>query len=564
MNAWRRPRSRRKANTARPQEARCPRRTTARPPRRLLAALALVAAACSREPDLVPPRHVVLLVVDTLRADHLGCYGYARPTSPAIDALAREGVRFENAVAQSSWTSPSMASMLSSRYVAEDVVAIPDDRPTLAERFRSAGFETAAFVNNDILDPENGFQRGFELYDYEKPPYGSDQPFLDWLAERRNARTFTWIHLAEPHDEGGDYAPPDAFRKWRHAKEGLARERLDYYDAKTAELGLVERGPSLERIESGTGAYDDDVACADARVGAIVEGLKRLGVWDETALVLAADHGEGLWAYEQFPIGTRKTARERGDPPTLVNTMHQTHGSHVRWELVHVPLLLRAPGLDPAVVAPFVENVDIAPTLLALCRVQPIEDAHGRSLLPLAADPDRREGLAPAAFTYTMYNASLISQDGRQLVLPTALGECEFDAKPELYDVLRDRESRKNLIAGEGRRVAELEALLHRHLEEGLRRDRRPIGSKTLDAMAGLGYLGTGMVDELREELEGLATDELIAKAGDAANCLVRLEAIRMLRSRELSPEQRAALDEAGARGSSKVVRRQVDALLRE
>ena len=538
-----------------------------RPALLVLAALPIAAAAglaaCRREPPRTPPQHVVLLVVDTLRADRLSCYGYPRPTSPAIDALAAEGVRFSRAISQSSWTSPSMVSMLTSRHIAEETLAVPDDRPTVAERFRAAGYATAAFITNDLLSRENRFDRGFDEFEFELEPYGSNAPILDWFARKQDARTFTFLHLAEPHDDAGDqhaYRPPEEFRRWQDAPDNVPPELAARHDELEGQLGLVEGAASRAWIAEQRGAYDDDVACLDARVAEIFAALEANGMWAKTAVVLAADHGEGLWEYVQFPIGTRAKVRAEGEPETLANTLHQTHGSHVTQQLLHVPLIVRAPGLAAGVVDCWVENLDVAPTLLALAGLPPIEDAHGKSLLALAAEPDAC-GAEPV-FAYTRYNSTLIGQDGVQAILPTARGECEFSTGVEFYDLGRDPLARTNLVSRHQDRIPALERGAAERLRAGIVASREPLSAVNLERLASLGYLGSGVFDDVRAELRELPVDELVGKVIGETDCLLRLEAVRALAERdpELDEAERALLEKARAAESSRAVR---DALAR-
>ena len=534
----------------------------------LSAGAAWLANGCRRAPPRVPAQHVLLIVVDTLRADHVSCYGYRRPTTPAIDALAKEGVRFEHAVAQSSWTSPSMVSMMTSRYVAEETLAIPDDRPTLAERFRAAGWRTGAFITNDLLSRANKFDRGFEEFQWQLVPYGANDPIVNWLAQTKDQKTLTFLHLAEPHDEGPpDSAyrpqPPAKWRRWQDAPDNVPPDLAAWYDRTEKELGLADGEASRKWISEQRGAYDDDVACLDARIAEILDAVRANGLWEKTAIVVASDHGEGLWEYVQFPIGTRAKAAKEGKPATLANTLHQTHGSHVARQLVEVPLILKAPGLEPAVVASWVENVDVAPTLLEIAGIPPIPDAHGRSLLALAADPDEEDGLVRGAFTHTRYNSSLITQDGLQIVLPTERGTCEFASSVDVFDTERDPFSRANRAAGHLGVVGELESLARKRLESGIVASHAAIDPGTLKQLAGMGYLDAGVVDVVREKYRAMSTEELVVEIGRETDCLLRLEAVRALQDRDLAPAQKAELEKIRDRDGSSAVRRTLDAFLR-
>lgn len=529
------------------------------------AALACAVAggmACS-PPARPPPRHVLLLVIDTQRADHLSCYGNPRPTSPTLDALAAEGVRFENCVSQCSWTSPSMVSMMTSTYLGSELLDIPKDKSVLAEVYRAAGYATGAFICNDILSPKNGFDRGFDVCEWEMTPYGSNRPILDWIERNKDRKTFTFVHLNEVHDDAGTYGPkPLEDGRFRRKKSPFSPERLRYYDRVGDELHLVGKEESLERMRAEVGGYDDDVLYSDRRIGEILERYKALGLWKDTAVVVGADHGEGLFTRVQFLHGTRKTALERGDPPTLWNTLHMTHGSHVNWELVHVPLIVKAPGFAPGVVPWYVENVDVVPTLLALAGLSVPATAQGRSLVPFLEEPKRTQGLAEAVTSLTRFNLSMITQDGLQLIHPTPRGECDFAIEDELYDLKTDPEERVNL-AGEHRElVRRLGDQAEARAKAGIHGTTQALDAKTVETLAGLGYIGSDVVDFVSEELAAKSTAVILAEMAKESDCLMRLQMVRALASRDLSADERAALEAFLPRESSTAVRAGIRGLL--
>lgn len=535
------------------------------PKLRSLAALAcaLGAFSCSREPDRAAPKHVLLLVIDTQRADHLYCYGHSRPTSPTLDALAAEAVRFENCVAQSSWTSPSMVSLMTSSYLGNELLGIPEDRTAVAEVFQEAGYATGAFICNDILSPTNGFGRGFDVCEWQMTPYGSNQPILDWIERNKDRKTFTFVHLNEVHDDLGTYGPkPLENGRFRREMPAFSPERSSYYDKVSDELKLTAKEESLRRMRAEVGGYDDDVHYSDRRIGEILERYKALGLWNETAVVVGADHGEGLFTRVQFMHGTRKKAMEEGAPPTLLNTLHMTHGSHVNWELVHVPLIVKAPGFAAGVVPGYVENVDIVPTLLELSGLAAPPEAQGRSLVPFLEDPRRTKGLAEAVTSLTRFNLSMITQDGLQLIHPTPRGECDFSIQDELYDLKVDREARVNLAGNHRELVRRLGALAEERARSGIHGTTHPTDAKTHETLAGLGYVGADVVDTISEELAAKSTYAIVAEIPKEANCLLRLQMVRALEGRALDAEERAALEALLPRETSEAVREGVRRLL--
>jgi arylsulfatase len=336
-----------------------------------LAVLGLWLAACGSP----APPDVVLVTVDTLRADALGAYGARDGASPALDALAAQSAVFERALAASAATAPSHASLFTSRFVRSHSVGHRNgatrlgEGPTLAGAFQGAGYETAAFVSNMLLRRQLGFDRGFGLYDdalphheanrtvYERVAEETGAAALAWLAQPRAQPFFLWVHFNDPH---GPYTPPgDALRAGAPARgetplpvvpSQLGRGGIPAYQAQD---GL--RLPSEYRAR-----YAGEVRYFDAWLGRLLVALEASG--RESVVALTADHGEamgelGIWF---------------------------CHGHAVTPDLVHVPLLIRARGLPPGRVQGLAHHVDLAPTLLELAGLPPLPGAEGIALGPVA------------------------------------------------------------------------------------------------------------------------------------------------------------------------------------
>src|SRR5262245_25011324 len=240
----------------------------------LLATLALLSGCDGKSRA---PEHVFLIVVDTLRADHLGAYGYERPTSPVIDQLAREGVLFGQAISQASFTSPSMVSLMTGHYIARERASIPGDLTTLAECFQKAGFATAGFSSNSLISRDNGFARGFDTFEAIEE-YGSNEAIEKWLASARGKKSFTYVQITEPHDERGEYLAKKGSREWRDAKVALPGDRAQFYESASKELALSDHDASIDHIRTEIGGYDDEVRYADARVGEFVRMFETNGL----------------------------------------------------------------------------------------------------------------------------------------------------------------------------------------------------------------------------------------------------------------------------------------------
>ena len=337
--------------------------------------------------------NVIIYLVDTLRADRLGCYGHDRPTSPHLDRFARDAIRYTDAVTEAPWTRAAVASLFTglpalTHGVAGRADALPDEAVTMAEVFREAGYETAAFVTNGNVAPAYGFAQGFDVFELMPGTIvpGSDgnvpQPFpppptsagvtraaLDWLDGRQSGRPFLlYLHTADPH---APYLPPPRFR-----------DRLGV-PADTAELGSLE---TLGRISAGTlpvdatliGSlsllYDGEVAENDEEFGNVLAGLRARGLYDDAMVVFVADHGEEFHEHNGWQ-----------------------HGHSVHAELEHVPLVVKRPGGEGAGthVDRTVQLADVLATLVDYVHPDPAPALPGTSLFH---DPDG--GVERAAFAH--------------------------------------------------------------------------------------------------------------------------------------------------------------------
>jgi len=331
-----------------------------------------------------PPPSVLLIVVDALRPDHLGSHGYERPTSPTLDALAAESVRFTRARATSSWTKPSIPSLFTSLYPTQHGVfegnahakggklesdLLPEEAWTLAEALQSCGYATGSFVHNAHLRAAFGFSQGFEYYEeFEDPGRAPEmvRQVLRWITDGRRASDepfFAYLHLLDVH---WPYEPPDEAARLLGIASGRPADDRSLRDA--VNEGHVDLTPA--QLEQIVRRYDAEIRGVDTALGTLFDSLERLGN-DDLIVVLTSDHGEAF--LEHGYLG---------------------HGSDLYEESVRVPLTVRLPGSRKAgtVVDLAVSTLDIMPTLLDLAGC-PEEEAEGRSLLPLfeggRSKPDR-------------------------------------------------------------------------------------------------------------------------------------------------------------------------------
>lgn len=329
------------------------------------AALVLAVASCGGDGCGTPrpALNLIIISLDTLRADRLGAYGYERETSPAFDALAARGVRFETAVAESSWTLPSHTSLFTGRSPTSHGVvlaksAVPSEIPLLAEVLAGAGYEAYAHTAGGHVAARKGFHRGFVSYDDHKQDFRSVlQKSLQRIDERDPDRPlFLFIHTYDihcPYDPPEEYASkflsPDLGAEDRvETRKNCGNKGPDPYNERTLTEGNARYLSDL---------YDAGIRWTDDALGDFVRELDARALLDESVIVVVSDHGEELLEHGQ--VGHERT---------------------LYIESLLVPLLIVAPGVSPAVVEMPVGLADVMPTLLELLQIEAPEGMTGRSL----------------------------------------------------------------------------------------------------------------------------------------------------------------------------------------
>ena len=365
-------------------------------------ALTLSCAVGACRPAAGPPRTVVLVSIDTLRADHVGAYGDGQAETPALDAIAREGLVFDAAWSPVPLTLPAHASMLSGRYPprhgvrANGVHRLAGTVPLVAESFARGGFRSAAVVGGYPLDARFGLARGFDLYDDRMPASSAGAHYperrgaevadkaIAWLQQQgTDGRVFLFVHFYDPH---ADYDPPPPY-----AARFAARP------------------------------YDGEIAYVDAQVGRLRSALEAQGRWRDAVVLVVSDHGEGLG--------------EHGE---------DTHAMLLYEPTLRVPLFVRAPAVRPGRAREAVSIVDVAPTLLALSGLPPLPDADGVRLVG-RRDPQR------ALYAETL--GPLLDHGWSGLrALRRGRWKLVDAASPELFDLAADPGERRDLwpTAAEG------------------------------------------------------------------------------------------------------------------
>ncbi len=423
-----------------------------------LALVVLLAAGCrGREvpqtgaplagaPGALPRAPIILVTIDTLRADRLPAYGYRGVETPAIDALRRDGVLFENAYSHCPLTLPSHVSLLTGLlppgHGVRDNLGYRLDaakHPTLAARLRAAGYATGAAVSAWVLRPETGLGDGFDSYgavpgrtdgagsvaELQRPGRETVAVALDFVAAHRGQPFFLFVHLYEPH---APYVPPS---------------------------------PQKERW--GT-TYEGEIAAADEAVGALVAGLKKQGAYDEAFVVLTSDHGEGLGDHGE-----------------------EEHGILLYRETLQVPLIVKRPRgtARGASVGRAVGLVDVLPTLTEAIGIAPPPGVAGRSLFAASAAP-------AAVYSETYYPEIHLGWSALHSLLDDRYHLID-GPRPELFDLARDPLEKTDLA----RQATATVTAMSREL--GTRRGdfRAPdaVGAAEREKLQALGYLAGGAGD---------------------------------------------------------------------
>jgi len=455
----------------------------------LLATCGLAASGCNRV-DLAPAPasdrpSLLLVTIDTLRADHVGVYGAAGARTPTLDRLAAEGTRFETAIASAPLTLPSHASILTGLYPPHHgvryngVSRLQPSFQTLTEQLRDAGYATGAVVGSYVLAGKYGLDQGFDHYDddtqsrgnpAERPASEVTDAALAWL-EGAERPFFLWVHYYDPHER---YAPPPPF-----ATRFAGRP------------------------------YDGEIAYVDSELGRLLESLGARGALDETLIAVTSDHGESLGEHAEL-----------------------AHSYSLYDAVLAVPLVFRGPGVPRArVVKGVVRSVDVAPTLSSLLGLAPLAGSDGMDLSPLWGDsspPSDRFAFAETLATRLEHGWSPL------FAIRTRSHHYVRAPRPELYDLASDPGELSNQleIQPEARLAAALDAEISRVLEGEVQSAEEGVDDEARDRLRSLGYLipeqevpETGL--DPKDGLLALrALDYEDGDAAFAANDFVRAEAI--------------------------------------
>jgi arylsulfatase A-like enzyme len=339
----------------------------------VIALVAIAAASCGKSRNA----NVLVITIDTLRADYLSCYGYPRPTSPRIDDFASGAALFEKTLCQVPETLPSHASIFTGLYprthkaISHESIVAPEV-VTLAEVLKDHGYATGAMISSHVLDAKYGLDQGFDTYvpihyaasereRNEMIQHEQDlttETALKWIDAHKRSKFFLWIHWFHPHRP---YDPPPRY-KLAFAGEYAGPAAADQNDfAMRVWRDRIAVAP--EDISYMRGLYAGEVAFTDEQVGRVLDELSKLGLLDNTIVVITSDHGEILYEHEYY-FG---------------------HDIAVYDECTMVPLIVRIPGIGtPGKRVPgLVQSIDIFPTVLEALSIKPPRPVEGKSLVPL-------------------------------------------------------------------------------------------------------------------------------------------------------------------------------------
>lgn len=408
--------------------------------------------------------NIVFVSFDALQASHVGCLGYLRNTTPTIDAMAKSGFKFTNAISVASWTVPSSMTWFTGVYPSEhrmtnkfsvynekvqklaNLKELSPDIVTLADILRENGYATGGFTGNAGVSAGFGYEQGFDVYFNEKGKFGSmDRSIpeaLKWVKQNLDKKFFLFLHGYDIHgqntpDGGFDYRFVDKDYDGKFIGSTLEQESLREEGLERGQLTLREADVRFWRA-----VYDEKIQRTDAKFKHFLEEFTKLGLAENTLFVLTSDHGTELYEHRRFD-----------------------HGYSLYQEQLHVPLIIKLPGqTDGKAINDRVSSIDLMPTILDLLDVQMSETARlqqrGTSLVPaMRGDRVQRNVFSETDYREYTFKRSIITPEGWKLV-------CTLETKGrELFDLNFDPGERRNLATSEPKRAAELEAKLFAHFK---------------------------------------------------------------------------------------------------
>jgi arylsulfatase len=396
--------------------------------------LSLWVSGCGKDKNVGKKPNIFLISVDTLRADHLGCYGYFRNTSPNIDQFASESLLFRKCLSHSPNTCSSFTSILSGFLPHETTVIkdrlVPKDLKMLPEILQEMGYDTIAVISNFVLRKGRGYEQGFRIYDVDmqdrervrKWPeriaeHATDRA-IDFLTQFHKKPMFMWLHYQDPH---GPYAPPERFAEFFENPNQEPRN-LKFNTTVSGWRGIPSYqvlGPE-RNFYYYVSQYDREIRYMDEQFKRFIETLKKLGLYDNSLIIFTSDHGEGMGEHNYF----------------------FAHGENLYNSLTHVPLIIKYGKRLTGKRTDYVQHIDILPTIFNVLDMKLDSRFRGGDL--------RQQEKTPRGIVAEMQSrvkdtpTASIVVDGLKLI-KVALREEPYQ-QYQLYDLRRDPNEKENLI----------------------------------------------------------------------------------------------------------------------
>lgn len=430
-------------------------------------------------------QNVVILLLDCVRADHVGAYGYDRPTTPNLDALAADAVLFEQAISQTNWTKPSIVSLFTGTYLSQHLITegrlggrikdngtVPtghvmvDEFTTVAEYMSHGGFGTGGFVNQGHLPAHLGFAQGFDVYESGIHDPQVEEFFKAWVDQLVDRRFFAYLHLLDLHFPYTTQAHLDIFN------DGISDRAMKRLMQSAGDQGEIQRRASdgqltEENVLELVGLYDGELLGVDDRLGRVLRYLKEIGLYDSTMIIVTADHGEAFLEHDYFE-----------------------HGEGLLYsELIRVPLIIKFPDRQYAGqrVSTPVQVIDLLPTLQEYFGLAVTQTVGGTSLIGLIEDTAAPHPVLSEVSDLDARKA--LYYDRRKFIF-------QANGTPEVFDYAVDPLDQTDLanevtpdVIEEARAV--LQELLAQNMEfaAGMAISEKPLNERDIERLRSLGYI---------------------------------------------------------------------------
>lgn len=436
-----------------------------------LSVVFFVVSGCGKKEPVKP--NVIIISIDTLRADHLGCYGYPRPISPAIDKIASQGLLFEDVSTTSPWTLPAHASLLTGLYpsrhgVKSENSKISVDITTLASVLAQNGFATGAVVNSEYLGREYGFAQGFDFYSRLPEIHNAlgvataiTAQAVDWLAENKNERFFLFLHYYDVHSD---------YSSLRRYETQFVGPYSGLVDGSTSQLLRFRKGQfdlNKADVKHLSDLYAAGVRQMDDDLKKLFAFLKKQKLLDKTLLIITSDHGEEFLDHGGV-----------------------LHGRTQFQELIHVPLIIRAPGIprDKRINYP-ASLVDVMPTVLTMLDIPAPSSIDGIDLSSLWQKGGTQP---PTTFIFAEADHYNIKHDIKRAIRHQQY-KLHYDLltkETQLYDLANDPKEKVNIISEHNPMAESLLKRLKKFMQsEKTAPKRTPLSPQEIEKLKSLGYL---------------------------------------------------------------------------